>query len=213
MKNLLDILNWRYAVKKFDPNKKISEAKLNTLKEALRLTPSSLGLQPWKFLLVENPAIRAQLQEHSWNQSQITEASHLIVLCRLEKIDEPYIDTWIDYKRTLGDRTEEALQGYKQMILNLVINKHSDNPDFQTHYLEKQIYLALGNLLTSAAVLELDTCPIGGFDPQKYDEILGLKEKGLRSCVVCPIGYRHAEDRYQNYPKARFPQEQIFETI
>lgn len=213
MKNILDALKWRYAVKVFDPAKKIPAEKIDQLKEALVLTPSSFGLQPWKFLFITNPEIREKLKAHSWNQGQITDASHLVVLCRQEKIDEDFVNQWVDVMATESGRPAEKLEGYRQMVLDNVVKGESYRAKQQDVYMKNQVFIALGNLLTTAAALEIDTCAIGGFDPEKYDEILGLKDKGLRSCVVCPLGYWSDDDWHKDDPKVRFASDQIIEDI
>lgn len=213
MKNILDALKWRYAVKVFDKDKKIPEKTIEELKEALVLTPSSFGLQPWKFLFITNPEIREKLKEHSWNQGQITDASHLVVLCRQEKIDTDFVNKWVDRMAETNNRPPEKLEMYRNMVLDNVVKGDSYRAKNQGLYMQNQVFIALGNLLTVAAALEIDTCPIGGFDPEKYDEILGLKEKGLRSCVVCPIGYRSENDWHKDDPKVRFIENDIIEDI
>lgn len=213
MKNIIDSLKWRYAVKKFDSTKKISEEKLSQIKESLVLSSSSFGLQGWKFIIVNNKEIREKLREHSWGQSQITDASHLIVMCNLEKIDEKFLDKWLATMAEKGTRSVESLAGYKKMIMGSVVNPESTYGSDQKNYLQNQVYIALGNLMTTCAALEIDTCAIGGFDPAKYDEILGLKAKGLQSCVVCPIGYRSADDEHQNDPKIRFDESELIEEV
>lgn len=213
MKHILDALKWRYAVKKFDPTKKIPEKILQEIKDALVLSPSSFGLQPWKFLFITNPEIRAELRKYSWDQSQITDASHLVVLCRQEKIDESFVNKWVDRMKEKNNRPPEKLEMYRNMVLNNVVKGDSYRAKNQGGYMQNQVFIALGNLMTAAAMLEIDTCPIGGFDSEKYDEILGLKEKGLRSCVVCPIGYRSEEDWHKDDPKVRFPEAEVIEDI
>lgn len=201
--DFLQALNWRYATKSFDATKKIPAETLELLLEALRLAPSSYGLQPWKFVVVENAELREKLKVVSWNQGQITDASALIVLCRKEPFGEADVEAYVqDTAKTRGEAVEN-LEGYKQMMLGSV--KGRDEAAMAV-WTSKQVYLALGVLLSAAAVNGIDTCPMEGFDAAQYDEILGLKEKGLRSVVLCPVGYRSETDKYATAKKVRFAQ-------
>lgn len=208
---IMQALQWRYATKMFDANKKLSEADFQKLLDALVLTPSSFGLQPWKFVVVENPELRAQLRPHSWGQSQITDASHLLVLCRVNTIDEAFIQKNLDQIVKIRGVSQESLQGYKEMMIgNLVTGERAKIID---QWARNQVYIALGNLMTVAAALEIDACPIEGFDANKYDEILDLKKYGLSSCVVLPVGYRSEEDKYQQVKKVRFEKKDLVITM
>lgn len=203
---IIEDLNWRYACKVFDPNKKISSEDLNTIKEALRLTPSSYGIQPWKFVMVEDTALREQLVAASWNQSQVKDASHLIVMCAPAKVDEAFIDSYIaDTAQTRGQNPDD-LAGFKKMIMSVA---NWDEPKQQA-WAKNQIYIALGNLMTVCAQMKIDCCPMEGFQPKKYDEILDLTGRGLRSVVVAPVGYRADSDKYSQLKKVRFPLDQLF---
>lgn len=213
MKNIIDSLKWRYAVKKFDPTKKVSDKDLDILKEALVLSPSSFGLQAWKFLFITDQTLKEKLRAHSWNQAQISECSHLVVLCNLEKIDGEFLDKFIKLNEEKGTRPAGSLDGYRKIIYDNVVDPNSNNGQNQKEYMQNQVFIALGNLMTVAASLGIDTCPIGGFDPVQYDEILGLKEKGLQSCVICPIGYRSDEDSHQDDPKIRFDTSDLIEDL
>lgn len=208
---LLTQLNWRYAVKKFDPAKKISPSDWKTLEEALVLTPSSYGLQPWKFIVVNNPELRAQLVPHSWGQKQVVDASHLIVFTTKLKLTTDDVKAFID--RTLevrgGDR--KALHAYEEMMIGDVIN--GPRGAVQKDWMARQVYIALGNLMTTAALLGIDACPMEGIVPEKYDEVLGLKAKGLTTICACPVGYRSAEDGYAHAKKVRFKKDQMIEIL
>ncbi|MCH8518858.1 NAD(P)H-dependent oxidoreductase [Candidatus Gracilibacteria bacterium] len=199
-------LKWRYAVKKFDASKKVSKEDLNIFLESLRLTASSFGLQPWKFVVVENPDIRSKLLEHSYNQAQVVDASHLIVLCRNTKIDATLVNDYIDdiIQKTGADTS--SLEGYKNMMLGFISNLDENNAKA---WAEKQVYIALGNALSSLAQLKIDSCPMEGFSPEKYDEILGLTELGLASVVILPIGYRSGDDTYASNDKFRYDSEKM----
>lgn len=209
--DIIDALNWRYAVKKFDSTKKIPEAELEQLLEALRLSPSSYGLQPWKFIVISDQDTKEKLKPHSYNQSQVADCSHLVVLCRVNNIDEAYIEKYIkSIAETRGQEVEE-LDGYKGMMSGALLGH--EKPCFLRNWANKQVYIALGNLLTSAALMNIDACPMEGFMPAEYDEILGLKEKGLSSVVVCPIGYRSPEDDYAKAKKVRFSTDEVIERL
>lgn len=202
--------NWRYATKKFDATKKVSDADLAVLKEAIQLSASSYGLQPYKVLIIENPEIRKQLQTVSWGQSQIVDASHLFVFVNHTNVDEPYIAKFVDHiAETRGIQTE-ALKGY-QDVMNA--NVAGLPADVKNTWAAKQTYIALGNLLAAAAELKIDVTPMEGFVPAEYNKILGLTERGLNASLVATIGYRHDEDSTQHYKKVRKPLETLFETI
>lgn len=202
---LIEKLSWRYAVKKFDAAKKIPASKWEQLEKALLLSPSSYGLQPWKFYVVSDPAIRKELRAVAWDQSQITDASHLVVICRRDSVDEAYIDRFIATIAAEREISAESLDGYRNMMAGTAKAKGSDIGNWTGH----QAYIALGVLLTSAALLDVDACPMEGFVPAKFDEILGLSGTGYKSTVVCALGYRAADDPYQHAKKVRFPANEL----
>ena len=206
---LLNALQWRYATKAFDASRQIDAATWSTLEQSLVLTASSYGLQPWKFLVITDPAIRAELRPHSWNQSQITDSSHLVVLLKKRTITAADADRLI--QATAGARGIEpsVLDGYRQMIQVDLI----DGPRSQIigQWAANQVYIALGNLLTSAALLGVDTCAIEGFSPADYDRILGLESSDYQSCVVCACGYRSEGDKYASLAKVRYTANDLIE--
>jgi nitroreductase len=206
--SITEKLNWRYATKRFDSTKKLSEEQLNTVKEIIKLSPSSFGLQPYKVLLVKNPEIREKLKEVSWGQSQVTDASDLLVFVRNKSLTEKDVDEFVDNIVSTRGVNKESLKEYEGMI-KYAVGSYSEEQ--KAIWVDKQIYLALGNLLTSLSVEGIDACPMEGLDKSKYDEILGLTD--TTTVVVCPIGIRHEEDGYQHYKKVRKPLEQLFETI
>lgn len=210
MSTFIEHQNWRYATKKFDTTKKVSHADLQILKKAIQLATSSYGLQPYKVLLVENPEIRKQLQPASWGQSQIVDASHLLVFANITKIDEAYIDAFFNNTATTRNINIESLDGYKTFMKNAILNMPEEKMAIWT---SKQTYLALGNLINAAAELKIDVTPMEGFEPEKYNEILGLNAKGLSASLVATIGYRHEEDQLQHLAKVRKPETELFETI
>ncbi len=202
-----DSLNWRYATKKFDPTKKLNKSQLDSLMEALRLSPSSFGLQPWKFVVVENPSLRQELRKHAWNQDQITDAAVLIVLCAKTKVDAVYIKKFI---ATIAKTTQaplESLVGYEKTMLGAMGAK---TPEVISEWSKRQVYIALGMLLSACAQAGIDACPMEGFDPKKFDELLGLSQEGIESVVLCAVGYRSQDDHYANSKKVRFERKEVF---
>ena len=207
MSNFIQDANWRYATKKFDATKKVSNEDLDTLKEAIRWSASSYGLQPYKVIFVENPALRAQLQPVSWGQTQIVDASHLIVFANVTNIGETEIDAYFKNLTETRNIPMEALQGYADFMKSKITSLSEEAKNIWT---SKQTYLALGNLLNAAAELKIDVTPMEGFEPEQYNEILGLKKLGLNASLVAPIGYRHEEDATQHYVKVRKSNEELF---
>ncbi|MBW2936763.1 NAD(P)H-dependent oxidoreductase [Aureisphaera sp. CAU 1614] len=207
---LLKNLEWRYATKKFDTTKKVSNEHLSKLKKAIQLSVSSYGLQLYKVLIVEDPKIRKQLLPVSWNQSQIIDASHLFVFCYHKNPTPEMIDIFI--KQTADERQLdlERLNGYGDFIKQKIEEKSQEE---KTSWLKSQTYLALGNLLNACAELKIDACPMEGFEAESYNEILNLNEEGLCAAVIAPIGYRHKEDNTQALPKVRKPIEKLFSVI
>lgn len=207
MTTLIEQLTHRYATKIFDTEKKVDEETLNVLEETLRLTPSSFGIEPRHFVIVSTPEIKAKLLERSpMNPSQIDTCSHIIVLCGLQTIDETYIDKHIAYALSQwGD--PERLHKYQAMLKERM-QALAESGTMQS-YIHNQVYIALGNLLTACAVLGVDACPMGGFVPHVYNEILGLTEQWLESVVLCAIGYRATEDKAAQKPKVRRPLSEI----
>lgn len=200
--SLLQQLNWRYATKKFDPTKKISTADWAVIEQALILTPSSYGLQPWKFIVVTDPALKAKLRPASWNQSQVEDCSHLVVLTAKLDITLADVDHFIERTAEVRGVSIESLAGYKgYMVGDLVTGpRHAIIHEWAA----RQTYIALGNLMTAAALLGVDACPFEGIEPVKYDEILGLKGTGYATISACPLGYRADDDKYASAPKVRF---------
>ena len=210
MSQLIEDLNWRYATKKFNPGKKINPLDFEVLKGVLSLVPTSNGLQPFKFLVIENPEIRTELRKRSWNQPQVTDASHLIVMCSFIDLTENHIDTFIDLNVSQREIPAERLQGFSEHLKKTVVSQHVQA---KTDANEKQVYIALGHLLHAAAQMRIDSSPMEGFEPEGYDEILGLTEKNLKATVVCALGYRADDDAYQHVKKVRKPYDDLFEVI
>lgn len=205
--SLIEKLEWRYATKKFDAAKKLSPAQLETLLKAIQLSPSSYGLQSYKVLVVENPEIREKLREAAHGQPQLTEASHVIVFATQTTIDEALVNKYVDNIAKTRGIGREHLHSYEQTMVGTV-NHLGDEQ--KLGWSTKQTYIALGILLAAAADLGIDACPMEGFQAGKFDEILGLKEKGLASTVIAPIGFRSDKDDYRLLAKVRRPTEELF---
>jgi nitroreductase len=208
--DLLASLNFRYATKAFDSSRKISSDTWSILETSLTLTPSSFGLQPWKFIVVESPEIREKLKAVSWGQNQVTDASHLVVLTARTDLTQQDIDKWIACLSEAQNTPLENLAGYAGMIASFSSNM--SQPEKQA-WNTRQVYIALGQLMTAAAVLGIDTCPLEGISPNGYDEILSLQNSGYATAVACAIGYRSADDKYADAKKARFPSTDLIEHI
>jgi nitroreductase len=202
--------NWRYATKKFDATKKISVTDLEFLKEAIRLSASSYGLQLYKIFIIENPAIRATLQPASWGQSQIVDASHLFVFAHTLDVQEAHIDDYLANIAQTRNISLEAVKGYGDFMKSNLVGLPLEKKAIWT---SKQTYLALGNLLNAAAELKIDVTPIEGFLADQYNEILGLTAKGYAASVVAALGYRHEDDATQHLAKVRKSTAELFETI
>ena len=207
---IMKALNWRYATKQFDGTKKVPEETLNTLLESIRLAPSSFGLQPWKIVVVTNPEVRTKLKAAAWNQAQITDASHLLVFASKTDLDAQYIDMFISVTAKTRGQDLKELDGFRQMLLGSVKAK---GPESVSIWNARQAYIALGFLLETAALMGIDACPMEGFDPKQFDEILGLKAKGFTAVALAPIGYRSENDKYAQAPKVRFSKNEIFEMV
>ncbi|MCM2304830.1 MAG: NAD(P)H-dependent oxidoreductase [Elusimicrobia bacterium] len=202
---LLSALNWRYAVKKFDAAGRIPLDKWEALEESLLLSPSSYGLQAWKFLVIEDKALRAKLRPASWDQSQITDADKLVVFLVKKDAGPADVQRFVDRISEVRRLPAEMLEGYKQMMLKSV----NLPPEKVEAWLTRQVYIALGNFLTSAALLGVDACPMEGFDKDEYDRILGLHEQGWKSVVVATAGVRASDDAYAKSRKVRYPKAEI----
>ena len=210
MNTFLDHQNWRYATKKFDSTKKISTEDLNTLKEAIRLSSSSYGLQLYKVFIVENPELRAKIQPAAWGQSQIVDASHLIVFANQTNVTEEDIDGYLKNVAETRNIPETALSGYGDFMKGGILSRSDDD---KANWTSKQTYLALGNLLNAAAELKIDVTPMEGFVPAQVNEILGFNKLGLNASLIAPIGYRSEEDATQHQKKVRKSNEELFITL
>jgi nitroreductase len=201
-------LLWRYATKRFDPSKKISDRDWETLEQALLQAPSSFGLQPWRAITVTDTAVREKLRAVSWNQSQVVEGSHLVVLASRTSIGKTEVDAAMRHICDTRNISAEALAGYREVILSFLgaLEAKGSIESWCTH----QAYLALGLLLSTAAILHVDACPMEGIDPAAYDDILGLTGTGLRTKVACALGYRSEADQTAGFRKVRIPRHELF---
>lgn len=206
---LLVGLHWRYATKKFDPAKKIHPTVWSALEEALVLTPSSYGLQPYRFVVVGDPELRKKLRAVSWDQPQVTEASHFVVFAARLAITEKDVEEFVGLIAATRGSPRSALQGYYDMMVGDLVK--GPRNAWIREWAARQTYIALGNLLTSAALLGVDACPMEGLDPARYDEILGLTAKGFGTTNVCALGYRADGDKYAAAKKVRFPSNELIE--
>lgn len=208
---LIAQLQWRYATKKFDATKKIPDDLWNTLEQSLILAPSSFGLQPWKFFVVRSSNLRQQLVEHAWGQSQVVDASHLVVLAIKKDVSAEYVDHYVKRMAEVRQTSVESLEKFADTVKGFL--NQPPYPLDVNAWSTRQVYIALGFLMASAALLGIDTCPMEGFVPDKFNEILGLSEIGYAAVVLCPVGYRAEDDKYAVMPKVRFSQEELIQYL
>ena len=210
MHKVIDDLNWRYATKKFDANKTLPTNTVEVIKESLRLTPTSYGLQPLKFLIIENDAIRNQLREASYNQNQVVDASLLIVICSNLDVASVDIENYMGNIRDTRELSPESTKGFESSLKMSVASLSSEEVK---QWNSKQAYIALGQLLHTCATLHVDALPMEGFEADKYDQILKLESKNLTTTLVCPVGYRSQDDEAQHRKKVRKSISDIIEVI
>ncbi len=210
MDTILENRTWRYATKKFDTTKKVSNADLDLLLEATRLSASSYGLQPYHVFVITDQEVREKLKPVSWGQTQITDASHLLVFAGVTNFDASLIDNYLVNVSQTRNIPKTQLKEYGDFMKSNILDLPSET---KQEWAARQVYLALGNVMQAAAELQIDTCPMEGFEAEKYDEILNLKEKGLTTVLVLPVGYRAAEDITQHLAKVRKTKEELFTHI
>lgn len=207
--NLLDKLNWRYATKTFETNKKVDKQDIEFIKEAIRLSVSSYGLQLYKIIIIENREIRQELRKASWDQSQITDASHLFLFCNYTNSYDRHVDDYIHRIAQAGESDIKTLEQYgtsiKESIKKMSVTERNS-------WSEKQTYIAMSNLLVACAELKIDACPMEGFDKHAYNQILGLDEMDLNVSVIAAVGYRSQKDATQYRRKVRKTKEELYET-
>ncbi len=208
---VLQQLKWRYATKKFDPSKKIPDDIWKVLEQSLVLAPSSFGLQPWKFFVVRNPEIRQALLPHSWGQKQVVDASHLVVFAIKKDIDDADVDRYVRRMAEVQGVPVENLEKFAQVVKGFL-----NNPPYpldKNEWSARQVYIALAQFMTTAAMLGVDTCPMEGFVPDQYNQVLGLTAQGYSAVVVCPAGYRASDDPQAQRPKVRYKTEDVVDYI
>jgi nitroreductase len=206
-KTLTEALHWRYATKKFDPSAKIPAATWAALEEALVLAPSSFGLQPWKFVIVQDGATREKLSAAAWGQRQPVDCSHFVVFAGRKGLDMGDIKAFLERTAEVRGSTLDSLKAYGDVITGFAERGRKEG--WIDAWAAKQAYIALGGLMTAAALLGVDACPMEGLDPAKFNEILGLTEKGYAALCACALGYRAADDKYAKLPKVRYKAEDV----
>lgn len=210
---LIENLNWRYATKAFDPTRKIASGLWSALEHAAVLSPSSYGLQPWRFVVVNNPEIRAKLRVVSWNQSQITDASHLIVFCHKLEVTPADVDAYLEEASRIRNMPVSTMAGYRGMMVGAIKSPGTLGGGSMEAWTARQIYIALGFFLSACANLGVDACPMEGIEAPKYDEILGLGAEGYGTTVVATAGYRSETDPTAALKKVRFPVERVVKQV
>ncbi|MFD0931162.1 NAD(P)H-dependent oxidoreductase [Psychroflexus salinarum] len=210
MNNYIENLHWRYATKKFDSEKEVSEEDLETLLEAIRLSASSYGFQPYEVFVIKDPEVRAKLKPAAFGQPQITDASYLLVFAYNTNVDEKYLDQFVKNNSETRNQPVEDFNGLKEMIQNSVLTFSDDKKEV---WASRQVYIALGNLLSAAAELKIDVCPMEGFNPDEFDKLLDLHSKNLKSVTLATIGYRHEDDQLKDAKKVRKSKEELFTRI
>ena len=217
--NIINTLKWRYATKKFDPDKKVSDTDIATLKEAVRLTPSSYGFQLYKVIVVTDQKIKDKLYKESYYQSQIRDCSHLFIFCSYKTVDSKHIDEFIDLMEQGRQQDDERAYMDKMkskakiMLYGTIAKADIGRRDKSEalHWMQKQCYLAISQLMVACADMRIDSCPFEGFSTEAYDKILDLGDKNLTSTVLLPVGYRTEDDRHQFRTKVRKPLDKLFE--
>ena len=200
MTSIIDHLKWRYATKKFDPSKALSPKKIDVLKQAFNLTATSFGLQTITMIIISDKALREKLLPFAYNQNQVLQASHLLVICIQDNITDDDVDMLFDNTQAIRNTPDHILDPYrnnlKQMMKKMTVNERQQ-------WSNNQAYIALGNLMTVCAVEGIDSCPMEGFSADDYDRILGLKSRKLKSVLLLPVGYRADDDKFANFEKVR----------
>jgi len=210
MNKYIENLHWRYATKKFNPEKQVSKDDMETLLEAIRLSASSYGLQPYEVMVIEDPEVRAKLKPAAFGQPQITDASYLLVFAYNTNVDEHYLDEFIKNNSETRNKPVEDFQDLKEMIHNSVL---TFTEEVKHIWASRQVYIALGNLLSAAADLKIDVCPMEGFDSAEFDELLDLKSKDLKSVTLATVGYRSETDQLKDAKKVRKSKDELFTRI
>lgn len=205
--SVVQALQWRYATKKFDPSKKISAELWSALEKALVLAPSSCGLQPWKFVVVQDPAVKQKLSAAANGQTQPIDCSHYVVFAYRKNLSTADVDRLVKRAAEVRGVAEETLDGFRGMVLGVTEKARSGG--YLDVWMSRQVYIALGQFMAAASLLGVDTCPMEGIDPAKFDDILGLPAQGYATLCTCAAGYRAADDKYASFPKVRFAASEV----
>lgn len=210
MTDYIESLHWRYATKKYDPQRKVAVKDLELLKEAVRLSVSSMGLQPYKVLIIENPEVRSRLKAVANNQNGITDASHLFVFANEVNVGAAHVEAYLDNISRTREVPVETLRPFGNSMNNFIGNQDEASKNFWS---SKQAYIAMSSLINAAAVLKIDATPMEGFDKEAFNRILELDKQGLNAAVAATVGYRHDDDPFQHFKKVRKSKEELFITI
>lgn len=202
-------LEWRYAAKKFDAAKKVPAQTWQALEQALVLAPSSFGLQPWRFLVIEDTGLRAELRKASWGQAQVTDADRYVVFTALRTTTDEDVDRFMQRTAEVRGTPVEAMAGYRNVIADFLVKGWAAKDLFGWN--ARQAYIALGQFMTAAAAMGVDTCPMEGIDMTAYDELLGLNGTRYATLCACAVGYRAADDKYASAPKVRYAPDELIE--
>ena len=200
MADLIEQLEWRYAVKKFNPSRILTSEQVEKLKQAFNLTATSYGLQPIRLVVLEDKGLQRRLVEHSYNQQQVGQASHVLVFCIETNIDGDYIQSYFERVKEIRGTSEKILNPFRDQLVKQFGSKEKQDV---LEWATRQAYLAMGNLLTICALEQIDACPMEGFEPKAYNDLLGLDELGLSSVLVMPVGYRAEDDMFAGFKKVR----------
>ncbi|MBO6607474.1 NAD(P)H-dependent oxidoreductase [Psychroserpens sp.] len=198
----LERLKWRYATKKFDNDKTLSPSQIELLKNAFNLTATSFGLQTVSLIVIADKDVRAQLVPHAFNQNQVVDASHLLILCIQDNIEERDVDNFFDNVKDTRATPDEILDPFRNNLKQMMNDKSVDE---RQEWSIRQAYIALGNLMTVCAIEQIDACPMEGFQPKEFDTLLGLQDKGLKSVLLLPVGFRAEDDMFADFKKVRKP--------
>lgn len=204
--NTIDKLKWRYATKKFDTTKKLSDIQINTLKEAFNLTATSYGLQTMKLIVLEDSQKRNAILPAAYNQKQVVDASHLLVICIQNEVSETDVDAYYQQLHDERQTPSEVLEPYKNQLKGVIQNMGANQ---RTEWTIRQAYIALGNLMTVCAFEDVDSCPMEGFIPEEVDRILNLKALNLKSVLLLPVGFRAENDMFASLKKVRKPLNEV----
>lgn len=209
--DVLQAMQWRYACKRFDNTKKVSEELVTDLLSTLNLTATSLGMQLMKVVVIRDQNLKNSMLELTYNQHQVVDCSHLFVLCRYNEVDVEMVEEYVNRSATIRnmDVAGTKVQGFRNMVMSTITMPE----EIKMQWMTNQVYIALGNLMTACALVGVDSCPMEGFDPKGVDELLNLNEIGLSSVLLFPIGYRHEDDVYARYPKVRRPIQDFVVTL